>query len=95
MHEAYALQIIASILNRSGVIIEWMHPVTLLTFWLALLTGSGTGKNTVKGIGSPVIKSAEIKNLIDNTDWGSKEAFYQQFSGMPPGSFSSTVQSRL
>ncbi len=95
MHEAYALQIIASILNRSGVIIEWDAYKLTLDLWLALLTGSGTGKNTVKGIGSPVIKSAEIKNLIDNTDWGSKEAFYQQFSGMPPGSFSSTVQSRL
>lgn len=95
MHEAFALQLIASVLNRSGVVIDFEAYKLTLDFWMVLLTGSGSGKNTVKNIGSPVIEAAGIKNLIDNTDWGSKEAFYQQLSGIPQGSFSSIVQSRF
>jgi len=93
LHEAFAIQLIASVLNRAKVFINWQAYKVSLDIWMVLLAGSGIGKNIIKGIGERVIDAAKIKNLIDNTDWGSKEAFYQKMSGITPGQC--TVQSRL
>lgn len=95
MHEAFGIQLIASVLNRAKVLIDWDAYKLTFDLWMALLTGSGTGKNTVRNIGADVIDAAGIKDLVDNTDWGSKETFYQKLSGVPPGMVSSTVQSRF
>jgi hypothetical protein len=103
VHEAFAIQLIASLLNRSNVLIDCGGYQLTFDLWIAILAGSGAGKNTASNAGSPVIdalaqpthNSAPIINLIENRDWGSKEAFYQQLSGRAPGGLVSTTQSKF
>ncbi len=81
VHELFAIQLAASLLNRSQVTIDWGGYKVSFDLWIAVLASSGGGKNTARSVATKVIDAAKIENLIDNTDWGSKEAFYQLMSG--------------
>jgi hypothetical protein len=71
MHEAVAMQLVASVLNKNGVVIPWGAITCPLDLWIVLLSGSGAGRNTLLGMADPVIKEARIENLVRNIQWGS------------------------
>lgn len=95
VHEAFAMQLIAALLNRSRVVIDCGGFKLTFDLWMAVLAGSGGGKNTARNAANPVIEAANIADLIDNRDWGSKEAFYQQLSGRTADMFSSSTQAKF
>jgi hypothetical protein len=86
VHEAIAILLIAMLLNNSKIVILWGKKLTF-DLWLAVFADSGMGKNASSDTAEPVIDAAGIAHLIDNSTWGSKEAFYQQMAGGVPTKF--------
>ena len=80
IHEAVAMQLVASLLNRAGVYIRngriW-YPMDL---WMVLLTESGGGRSTQLGFAADILKSAGISGLLNDCRWGSAPAFLQELS---------------
>ena len=83
MHEAVAMQLIAAVLNRNGVHFHNGAIHYSLDLWLALISKSGGGRNTLTSMAYPVLKAGGLGDLITNTDWGSKEATYETFAATP------------
>jgi len=81
VHDAIAIQLIASVLNRAGVIIDRGAFQLSMDLWLGIIAESGAGKNTVINPARELLDAAGIPDLIDSTDWGSKEKLYEIFSG--------------
>jgi hypothetical protein len=87
MHEAVAIQIVASILNKNGVVIPHGTTPLSLDLWLLLLSGSGCGRSTLTTLARPILQEAQIEGLIRNTQWGSPEGLYQDMAENPSGLF--------
>lgn len=83
-HEAIALVLLSSVLNR-GVHIEFGALKHSLDMWIALLSPSGLGRNTLVEMARPVLKDAKLEDIILNSTWGSKQAFYQNAANHPKG----------
>jgi hypothetical protein len=87
MHEVTAMQMVATVLNRNGVVIEngaSQHPLDL---WTLLLSGSGLGRSTLVGQTRAVLKSADLTDLVRDAAWGSEAAFIQNMAENPAGMF--------
>ena len=83
VHQAVALSVIATMLNRNGV--EIQHGPIKIPFdlWMLLLSGSGFGRNTAVNAIRPILDDAEIADLIVAPMWGSPAAFYQGIAEHP------------
>src|SRR5207249_3453557 len=66
MHEAVAVQIIASVLNRNGVRILHGALSYPLDLWIVLLSRSGAGRNTLVTLADPLLEGAKLGNLVRN-----------------------------
>jgi hypothetical protein len=84
VHEAVALQLVASVLNRAEVWIDRGAFQLSMDCWLAVIAPSGGGKNTAMNPVWQVLREAGVTDLIDSTDWGSKEKLYEVLSGVDP-----------
>src|SRR5689334_15007809 len=82
-HEAIAISLIATVLNRS---VDIQYGALKLSFdlWMALLSPSGLGRNTLISLAQPIIKEAKL-SIIRDTSWGSKEGLFQDFAKEPYG----------
>jgi hypothetical protein len=58
MHEAVAVQIIASVLNRNGVRIPHGANGYSMDIWIVLLSGSGAGRSTLVTLADPLLEGA-------------------------------------
>jgi hypothetical protein len=87
MHEVVAMQIVATVLNRNGVVIENGAVRHSLDLWTLLLSGSGFGRSTLVGQSRPVLKSAGLSDLVRDAAWGSEAAFIQNMAENPTGMF--------
>jgi hypothetical protein len=87
MHEAVAIQLIATILNRNGVTIAWGAAQYSLDLWILLLSGSGGGRSTVLGLARPILDAAQLQPIERDSHWGSPQALYQQMAENPCGLF--------
>jgi hypothetical protein len=83
-HEAIAIVLLSSVLNRA-VHIEYGALKIPLDMWIALLSPSGLGRNTLVEMARPVLKAAELEDIILHSTWGSKQAFYQNVATNPAG----------
>jgi hypothetical protein len=83
-HEAIAIALLSAVLNRA-VRIEHGAITTPLDLWIALLSHSGMGRNTLVELARPVLKAAELESIILHSTWGSKQAFYQNVAENPAG----------
>jgi hypothetical protein len=83
-HEAIAIVLLSSVLNRS-VHIEYGALKLPLDMWIALLSPSGIGRNTLVEMARPLLKSAELEDIVLHSTWGSKQAFYQNVAHHPAG----------
>lgn len=84
VHEAIALQLIASVLNRRGVTINRGAFHYTMDLWLAILAPASGGKNTSMYPAREVLGLAGIPDLIGSETWGSPEMLYEILSGIPP-----------
>jgi hypothetical protein len=87
MHEAVAVQVLATILNKAGVFARlegWSFPLDL---WIVLLSGSGLGRSTLVQSVDPVLEMSELKSVVKSSHWGSPQAFYQQMADHRYGLF--------
>jgi hypothetical protein len=87
MHEVVAMQIIASILNKNGVVIPHGGLTYPLDLWVVLLSGSGAGRTTLVNTANPVLKAATLRSLKRDVTWGSEPAFLQDLAENPTGLF--------
>jgi hypothetical protein len=87
MHEIVATQIVATILNRNGVVIPHGALRYPLDLWTVLLSGSGLGRSTVANMAKQVLTDAKLPHLLRGADWGSLPAFYQDMAEHPSGLF--------
>ena len=87
MHEAVAVQIIASVLNRNGVRIPHGANCYSMDIWTVLLSGSGAGRSTLVTLADPLLKGANLDGLVRNMQWGSGPALQQQMASSPCGLF--------
>lgn len=83
-HEAVAIALLSSVLNR-GVHIEYGALKLSLDMWIALLSPSGGGRNTLVEMARPVLKDAELEDIVLHSTWGSKQAFYQNAANHTKG----------
>jgi hypothetical protein len=60
LHEMVAIQVVASVLNRNGVVIPHGSLTYPLDLWMVLLSGSGHGRSTVVNIARPLLKTANL-----------------------------------
>jgi hypothetical protein len=96
VHEAFAISVIAALLNRLSIRIDCDGYTLPLDFWIGIFAPSGIGKSTARTVGKPVLEALTKlpvdekntfgwgnvwANFVDNREWGSKEAFLQQLSG--------------
>jgi hypothetical protein len=85
MHEAAAIQLVASLLNRHDVHIKngsiW-YPMDL---WMVLLSDSGGGRSTLLDVTREVIKIANVPPLINRSRWGSAPAMFQNLANANNG----------
>jgi hypothetical protein len=87
MHEAVAVQIIASVLNKNGIHIPHGPLSYPLDLWIVLLSRSGAGRNTLITLADRLIEGANLGDLVRNTRWGSAPALYQQMAENPTALF--------
>ena len=87
MHEAVAVQIIASVLNRNGASIPHGANCYSMDIWTVLLSGSGAGRSTLVTLADPLLKGANLDTLVRNMQWGSGPALQQQMASSPCGLF--------
>jgi hypothetical protein len=87
MHEVVATQIVASILNRNGVVIRNGAGTHSLDLWVLLLSGSGHGRSTLVSQVHAVLASGGVNDLIRDAAWGSEAAFIQNMAENPAGLF--------
>jgi hypothetical protein len=85
-HEAIATQLLATALNPKVYIQHGALKIPL-DLWLLLLSGSGFGRNTLVELARPVLEAADMNDVLFNTTWGSRQAFYQRISERPSGLF--------
>jgi hypothetical protein len=85
VHEIVGIQLVASVLNRSGVTIPNGAVVLSLDLWTLLLSGSGTGRNTTVGMAAKILEAAGISDLNNSATWGSAPALFQHFADNPHG----------
>lgn len=83
-HEAVALVLLAAVLNPN-VYIQYGALRLSIDLWVALLSPSGFGRNTLIDLSRPVIKAAGLDGVILNNIWGSKQALYQNIAEKPSG----------
>lgn len=86
-HEAVAMALLAAVLNRNGVLIEHGAVPVSMDFWLILISESGFGRNTLVSLAAPVLKQADLADLVRPTAWGSDVALYQDIAENPHGLF--------
>lgn len=84
VHEAIAIQLIASVLNRRGVTINRGAVKYTMDLWLAILAPASGGKNTSMYPAREVLGLAGIPDLIGSETWGSPEKLFEILSGTPP-----------
>ncbi|HTM90182.1 MAG TPA: DUF3987 domain-containing protein [Terriglobales bacterium] len=84
-HEAVAMVIIASLLNRNGVYIEFGHTKLPFDLWVLLISPSGMGRNTLVRLADEVLKKAGLQDLVRSASWGSPQALYQDIAAHPRG----------
>jgi hypothetical protein len=84
-HEAVAMALIASVLNRNGVKIKHGAITVPLDLWVILISGSGAGRNTLVSLAMPILRKSGLENLICTAAWGSEAAFYQNIAETPRG----------
>lgn len=87
MHEAVAVQIVASVLNKNGVCIPHGANCYSMDIWIALLSGSGAGRSTLVTLAGPLLEGAKLGSLVRNMQWGSGPALHQQMASSPQGLF--------
>jgi len=80
MHEAVAMQLLATTLNRNGVTIPLGAVTHTFDLWFLLLSGSGLGRSTLVGMASPILERAELTSIRRNETWGSPQALMQQMA---------------
>jgi hypothetical protein len=85
-HQAVAIQMLAAALNPR-VRIQHGGVRIPLDLWILLLSASGMGRNTLVSLAAPILKGAGLQDMMLNTTWGSKQAFYQNISVHPSGLF--------
>jgi len=85
-HEAVATALLAGALCDNVLINHGAIKVPL-DLWLLLLSGSGFGRNTLVALAQPVLKAANLAQLIHYSTWGSRAAFYQDIAEHPTGLF--------
>lgn len=83
VHESVAIQIVASLLNRSGVTISNGAIKLSFDLWMVLLSGSGGGRNTTLGMIHRVLDTAGLSSLNGSSRWGSGAALFQHFAERP------------
>lgn len=87
MHELVAVQIVATTLNRNGVVIENGAGRYSLDLWTLLLSGSGQGRSTLLSQARGVLRSAGLADLVRDAAWGSEAAFIQNMAESAAGMF--------
>ena len=81
-HEAVAIQLLASVLNRN-VHIELGGLKIPLDLWVLLLSASGYGRNTIVGFARPVLEEAGLNDILRDTTWGSKQQCIRILHNIP------------
>jgi hypothetical protein len=84
VHEAIAIQLVASVLNRRGVTINRGAFKYTMDLWLAILAPASGGKNTSMYPAREILSLAGIPDLIGSETWGSPEKLFEILSGAPP-----------
>jgi len=85
-HQAIAINLLATAMNRNVYIQHGALKISL-DQWILLLSRSGLGRNTLIDLARPVIENAGLSNILRNTSWGSKSAFFQDIADDPHGLF--------
>ena len=83
-HEAIAIALLSAVLNRA-IRIEYGAITTPLDLWIALLSHSGMGRDTLVELARPVLKAADLEEVVLHSTWGSKQALYQNVAEHPAG----------
>ncbi len=87
MHEHAAIQTIATLLNRNGVLIPDGAFKTPFDVWTLLLSASGGGRSTTVHFLKEFLKKAGVDDIVSNVEWGSVQALTQHFAENPTGLF--------
>ena len=85
-HSAVMQTLISAVVNGDVWINNGGQKVTM-DFWTLLLSGSGVGRNTLLSLLDDVLKEAGLEQLVRNTTWGSRQAFYQELAENPRAFF--------
>ncbi len=86
-HEWVATSIEATVLNRSGIVLQHgglEHPMDM---WVLLLSDSGMGRNTLISLAGPVLSQSGLDDILYEATWGSGQAFYQRVAEQQVGLF--------
>lgn len=85
LHEIVAIQLVATTLNRNGVLLRLGAVLCTLDLWTLLLSGSGAGRSTTVGLAAPILEAAGMRDLESSVVWGSAPSFYQHYAEQPSG----------
>lgn len=84
VHEAVAMSLVAMSANGK-VFIDVGEIQIPLDFWVYIISGSGTGKNTITKPAREVVDGAGLGALVHNESFGSAPQMEQYFSERPQG----------
>lgn len=85
LHEIVAIQLVATTLNRNGVLLRLGAVLYTLDLWALLLSGSGAGRSTTIGLAVPILETAGMQELESSVVWGSAPSLYQHYAEHPSG----------
>jgi hypothetical protein len=87
LHQLVGVQLVATALNRNGVVIQNGAVCLSFDLWITLLSGSGAGRSTTVGLAGQILKEAQMGDLERSVRWGSAPIFYQDLAENPTGLF--------
>ena len=79
MHKLTIITIIAALVNGKVTIRNGGQRIPL-DFWSLLISGSGTGRNTLASVALELLKTCGKAELVNNDGWGSGQAMQEYFA---------------
>ncbi len=84
VHEAVAMSLVAMAANGK-VFVDVGEIRIPLDFWVYIISGSGTGKNTITKPARVIVEAAGLSDLMHNESFGSAPQMEEYFSKRPDG----------
>ena len=84
VHEAVAMSLVA--MSANGKVVVDVGEIQIpLDFWIYIISGSGTGKNTITKPAREIVAGAGLNRLMHNESFGSAPQMEEYFSERPQG----------